>query len=55
MKGQMLWICVVICLPDTRSSIVSIESELSITWNGPRCFGKSLLPRPKVGVNNTYE
>ncbi len=23
--------------------------------NGPRCFGKSLLPRPTGVVNNTYE
>jgi hypothetical protein len=22
---------------------------------GPRCLGKSLLPRPTGGVNNTYE
>ncbi len=46
---------VVIRLPDTRSSIMQIESVLSITWNGPRCLGKSLLLRPTGGVNNTYE
>ena len=41
---------------DMRSDpLAGIESGKSITWNGPRCLGKSLLPRPTGGVNNTYE
>ena len=54
MNGRRLWMYVVIRLPGTISSIVKIKFVLSITWNGPRCLGKSLLPRPTGGVNSTY-
>ena len=39
-----------------RAKVVDMcsESVLSIIWNGPRCLGKSLLPRPTGGMNSTY-